>query len=213
MGNDDCKTNIAVLEEQAQGRYELIHNKRVSLTPDVDLVGYSSVPITPFGIKDWEKFDLTVVPDSLARQYQKRKKSNYNFDGWRSSEEGWLPFRFTTQMEGEDSIQQDLESATFTTDPQKTIYVMHSPPNDTALDMLHNRKHVGSFAERLFIERYQPYLTLHGHIHETVDISGRFVEQIGRTLSFSSGNHNVGAEVAVVLFDLADLAGARRLIL
>jgi len=40
--------------------------------------------------------------------------------------------------------------------------------NNTALDITGNDMHVGSFAVRQFIEKYQPHLTLHGHIHETV---------------------------------------------
>ena len=116
-------------------------------------------------------------------------------------------------MEKIDSIQNDLSTELFQRDPHKTVYVMHAPPNDTNLDIIMNGNHVGSFAERLFIEQRQPYLTLHGHIHETVAMSGTFRQNIGRTVSFASGNHNVDKDLAVVVFDLYDLRNVRRIIL
>lgn len=214
MGNDDCAVNNDVLEKgEENGLYKIIHGKRLKLTDDFDIVGYSCVPITPFGIKDWEKFDLSEVPPTLSRDYVKRKQLNYQLAGDKSSKEGWTPFTFTAEMEKIDSIQKDLSADLFQQDPHKTVYVMHAPPNDTDLDIIMNGNHVGSFAERLFIQQGQPYLTLHGHIHETVYKSGTFKHVIGNTLSLASGNHNVGEDLAVIVFDLYDLRSARRLIL
>ena len=213
MGNDDCAANNDAFERgEEEGLYKIIHNKRLKLNEDFDIVGYSCVPITPFGIKDWEKFDLSDVPPSLARRYEERKKANYNLAGSKSSKQGWSDFVFTLDLEKTDSIQKDLSTALFQQDPLKTVYVMHAPPNDTNLDIIMNGNHVGSFAERLFIERCQPYLTLHGHIHETVYKSGSFKEVIGNTLSLASGNHNVGKDLAIIVFDLYDLRSARRII-
>lgn len=214
MGNDDCAANNDVLERgEDKGLYKIIHRKRLKLTDDFDVVGYSCVPITPFGIKDWEKFDFSDVPSALARDYENRKRGNYRFDGDKSSREGWIPFTFSREMEKDDSIQKDLSTELFQRDPHKTIYVMHAPPNDTNLDIIMNGSHVGSFAEKLFIQKCQPYLTLHGHIHETVYKSGSFKHAIGNTLSLASGNHNVGKDLAVIVFDLYDLRNAKRLIL
>ena len=214
MGNDDCAANYGLFEKgEEEGLYKIIHGKRLRLTDDFDIVGYSYVPITPFGIKDWEKFDLSDVSSALNQDYDKRKKSNYNLVGSKSSKEGWSDFVFTLDMEKTDSIQKDLSTALFQQDPHKTVYVMHAPPNDTNLDIIINGNHVGSFAERLFIQERQPYLTLHGHIHETVYKSGSFKQVMGNTLSFASGNHNVGKDLAVVVFDLYDLRSAKRLII
>ena len=68
-------------------------------------------------------------------------------------------------------------------------------------------------AVRLFIEKEQPYLTLHGHIHETVDISGTFKHNIQNTLCLTSGNHNVGEQLAVLVFDLYNPRDVRRIII
>lgn len=65
-----------------------------------------------------------------------------------------------------------------------------------------NERNVGSIAIRLFIEKSQPYLTLHRHIHETVGVSGKYKENAGKTISLTSGNHNIGDKLALLVFDL-----------
>ena len=135
MGNDDCKINLDVLERENNTLYQIIHKKRVPLTDDFDIVGYSYVPITPFGIKDWEKFDLSDVPSSLLVDYQHRKMTNYRLEGFKTTSLGWEPFQFNQDSEKSDSIQKDLSGALFRIKADRTLYVIHTPPNHTSLDM------------------------------------------------------------------------------
>ena len=116
-------------------------------------------------------------------------------------------------MEKQDSIQKDLSDKMFQKNPNKTVYVIHTRPNQTNLDQVLTKNHVGSIAVRLFIEDCQPYLTLHGHIHETVDVSGNFKDNIGNTICLTSGNHDTGNKLAVLVFDLYDPEHANRIIL
>lgn len=212
LGNDDCAINLDVLGEHPD-LYHEIHGKRFRVDDAHEIVGYSYVPITPFGIKDFEKFDLSSVPDAIRKEYEQRKKYRYRFDGIRSVNSpslGWQAHSFSQSQEFHDSIQRDLESETFTARPGSTVYVFHTPPNNTALDIIQDGEHVGSFAVREFIEKYQPKLTLHGHIHETVDMSRRFMEHVGNSTLISSGNHNYDSNVAVVEFDLYNPVSAQR---
>ncbi|MBU1246040.1 MAG: metallophosphoesterase [Nanoarchaeota archaeon] len=211
MGNDDCAANMDVLENSKL--FKVIHNKRIKLTEDFEIVGYSFVPITPFGIKDWEKYDLSKVPATLKKKYAERKLTNYRLNGIKSIKTRWKIFQFDSGMEVQDSIQKDLSRKIFSKNPKKTVYIIHSPPDNTKLDIVSNRNHVGSMAVRLFIEKEQPYLTLHGHIHETVDISGTFKHNIKNTLCLTSGNHNVGEQLAVLVFDLYNPQDVRRIII
>ena len=213
MGNDDCACNMDVLERQGGKVFHVVHGRRLELTEDFDIVGYSFVPITPFGLKDWEKFDLSEVPQDLAAEYTNRKVENCCFDGFKSTINGWEEFRFTEGMEKEDSIQKDLKKRVFTKNPEKTVYVTHTPPNRTNLDQSSYENHLGSMAVRRFIEKHQPYSTLHGHIHETVDVSGQFKENIGNSLSLSAGNKCFEEKLSIVTFDLYDLKTARRLVM
>jgi uncharacterized protein len=90
--------------------------------------------------------------------------------------------------------------------------LFHSPPNNTDLDQLYSGLHVGSIAIREFIEINQPYLTLHGHIHETVEVSGRFIQKLGNTICISSGNHEGNEKLAVIVFELEKPIEAKRIL-
>jgi len=218
MGNDDCMANMDILEEGSGDLYHLIHNKRIKLTDNFDLIGYSYVPITPFGMKDWQKYDFSKVPKNLEVEYLERKRSNYRLKGKNSTRDGWENFIFTPEMEKVDSIQKDLAKGLFLESPNKTIYVIHTPPSNTNLDItspgaLSRGTHVGSMAVRLFIEKHQPFLTLHGHIHETVQLSGEFKHKIGDTLCLTSGNHNIGDKLKMLVFELDKPQNVKRIII
>jgi uncharacterized protein len=51
-------------------------------------------------------------------------------------------------------------------------------------------------------------LTLHGHVHESARLTGSWQDKIGKTYAFSAAHD--GPELAVVRFELSNLAGATR---
>jgi len=67
---------------------------------------------------------------------------------------------------------------------------------------------LGSIAVRRFIEARQPLLTLHGHVHESVRLSGSWRDRIGLTQCFSAAHD--GADLALVRFDPGNLDAATR---
>jgi Icc-related predicted phosphoesterase len=205
MGNDDAAANMDVLQKNNNNLYEIIHDKRIQLTDKIDIIGYSFVPITPFGIKDWEKFDTEKMPDGKV-----------SFAGIKSTKKGWYPFVFTEGYAAKDSIKKDLENERFRKNANNTIYVMHAPPYNTNLDKMWISKDfeiisVGSTAVRDFIEELHPFLTLHGHIHETVDVTDEFNNRIGKTLSMAPGNYDTGKTLALIEFELEKPEYAKRI--
>ena len=72
------------------------------------------------------------------------------------------------------------------------VFVPHSPPFGTKVDVVTTGKHVGSTAVRKFIEQYQPDLVLCGHIHEA-----RGEDMIGRTKVVNCGAAGHGHYVTV----------------
>ena len=81
-------------------------------------------------------------------------------------------------------------------DMSRAIFNFHPPPYGTALDEapaldenlkpLHGGRalrHVGSKAVREAIDKHQPMLSLHGHIHE-----GKGITRLGKTLSINPGS-------------------------
>ena len=144
-----------------------------------DLIGYPFVPPTPFRPKDHEKMD------DLEAPCPPQKNPSYI----RSSEQSDQliavdPYLY---LKGRETIQEDLNRLPKPLSNKKTIYVMHSPPFGTKLDFIQGEKSAGSRSIKAFIEENQPLLTLHGHIHESPELSGAYFDHIGETISINPG--------------------------
>lgn len=192
MGNDDAACNIDVLKKYHGKLWYSLHGKRLSISEDHEIVGYPFVPVTPFDLKDFEKFDTAKDPAALP---------GVLLEGYESSLNGWSKTKLDA---GKGTIERDMQSHLFQKDPSKTIYVFHAPPYGTPLDMLYSREHVGSRAIRDFILTHNPLVVLSGHIHETVDVSGEFSCLLGNTLCAAPGNHFDSRSLSYLVFDLED---------
>ena len=192
MGNDDCAINSDVLEENSD-LFQVIHGKRMKISKDFDIVGYSCVPISPFLIKDWEKYDV----------------SRYVDPGCIPPEEGFHSTNITKNEILYSTIKQDLIQLKGNDDLSNAIFLFHSPPYKTNLDRaaLDGKfidyvpldVHIGSIAIQRFIEDYQPLITLHGHVHESASITGYWSDTIGKTHCFSAAHND--KELAIVKFN------------
>jgi Icc-related predicted phosphoesterase len=193
LGNDDPRSEEANLAPGIeQGLWRYIHNQWVDVG-ETRLCGYACVPPTPFTLKDWERYDVSrfVDPGCIAPE-----------DGYHSAPVSLEEVRQAT-------IQSELDNLANGVDLSRAIFLFHSPPYRTKLDRaaLDGRiiehvpvdVHVGSIAIRRFIERRQPLITLHGHVHESARISGAWQERIGLTYAFSAGHD--GSELSLVRFD------------
>jgi uncharacterized protein len=156
------------------------------------LAGFACVPLTPFSIKDFERRDDGPLPP-------------FSFDMAYTSWSGELQPTHAEAIAARPSIAEALATLAEQSDPQRTIYVCHTPPFNTPLDEMPRGRHVGSKALRAFIEQHAPPLTLHGHIHESPTLSGRYAAQLGATWSINPG-HDPKRFQAVTL-DTDDLAG------
>jgi uncharacterized protein len=100
--------------------------------------------------------------------------------------------------------------ANVTNDPDHTIFSLHCPPHNTGLDEAPQLTAdmslkdagratvpVGSTAVRAVIERYQPALALHGHIHEA-----RGTHRLGKTLCINPGSSYEQGQLLGVVVDL-----------
>jgi hypothetical protein len=95
-------------------------------------------------------------------------------------------------------------------DMNRTIFNFHAPPYGTGLDEAPEldatmrpthggavMKPVGSTAVREAIQRYQPPLSVHGHIHES-----RGVAKLGRTLTVNPGSSYGDGVLQAALLDI-----------
>ena len=202
MGNDDPRMYEPLfVKADTKGILDYVHQKTISYKKQY-ITGYSYVPPTPFQLKDWERYDL----------------SQYVDVGAVSPEQGKRTIPIPLDEIKYSTIADDLETLVKQSPVRKTIYLFHSPPYNSCLDRadLHGKKvdhapidvHVGSIAIQRFIHDHQPLLTLHGHVHESSQITGQWKEKIGNTYSLSAAHQ--GPELAVVRFDTNHLDDATR---
>ncbi len=194
MGNDDARTEESTIIEAEQRKiWEYINQKKI-IFKDYSFYGYSYVPPTPFRLKDWEKYDV----------------SRFTDPGCIAPEDGTHTIPVDEHELKYSTIKDDLNNLTGNENLERTIFLFHSPPHNTNLDYanLDGKKidniqpdvHVGSIAIRRFIEKRQPYITLHGHIHESARITGSWKDMIGNTYCFSAAHDK--KELAIVKFDI-----------
>jgi uncharacterized protein len=203
-GNDDHKS---LFEDVAEGEnadlWRNLHNHCIVIGK-YRFYGYACVPPTPFMIKDWERFDISVelAMGCIAPA-----------DGYHS-----MPPDHDPQQ---DTIQRDLQKLVNLDIVEFAVFLFHSPPYQTVFDQAEISMAgfkqpkpglpVGSKAIRNLIDEKQPYITMHGHVHESVRLTGEWKQTFGRTCSFSAAHD--GPELAVIKFELQDpFSATRRLI-
>lgn len=204
LGNDDSalvESKLNVLEEAGLLKY--INCKKRNFK-EYEIYGYNYVPPTPFLLKDWEKYDV----------------SRYLDPGDVSPEEGFRTIMIEAGKIKYSTIAEDLDELTGERDVNKAIFLFHSPPYNTNLDRIANDGkmidyvplpiNVGSIAIRRFIEKRQPLLTLHGHIHESARLTGSWKDKIGNTYCFNAAHDGKG--LSLIKFDTSDLKNAERVI-
>jgi Icc-related predicted phosphoesterase len=206
LGNDDSKLDVPLMEQfSGEGLWCYCHNRCIEFGGYL-ICGYSYVPPTPFRLKDWEKYDVSryVDPGCISPE-----------SGMLTSDDDFHKKRFGT-------IQRDLEAiAEKNPITDKTIFLFHSPPYKTNLDLAALKgkmidhvpldPHVGSIAIERFIRKEQPLLTLHGHIHESSELTGSWRDMIGSTHCFNAAyNHK---ELSIIVFSPGRLEEAKRLLL
>jgi Icc-related predicted phosphoesterase len=122
-------------------------------------------------------------------------------DEYQIATSGWTnPTPWNTEREcPEDELERRLEAMFDEVDDmEKCVFNLHVPPHNSKIDLCPKLDEdmrvaydlgnpvmapAGSTAVRAVIERHQPLLSLHGHIHE-----GRGEAQIGRTVCLNPGS-------------------------
>jgi Icc-related predicted phosphoesterase len=156
-----------------------LNQRSYRLKNGYELIGYPFVPPTPFRPKDYEKMDDREAP------WPPQKNPSYILSSDQTDQ--LTPIDPYLYLRGRETIEEDLDRLPKPLYQKRTIYVMHSPPFGTRLDLIQGGKSAGSRSIKTFLERNQPLLTLHGHIHESAELSGAYMDRIGKTLSINPG--------------------------
>jgi len=195
MGNDDWAANLDCLDAHEGALWRQLHDRVVEIDGQ-SVAGLSWVPITPFAMKDWERWE------------DGDEESPRRLDGWVSRGGALKPHQFDPARRT-PSISDALEGLAARTIAAETVFVLHSPPRDTRCDMIGARAHVGSRAIRRFVESHQPPLVLSGHIHESPRVSASYRDRIGASTIVNPGQFGT-PRLCGVWFDPRGLEGSLR---
>lgn len=202
LSNDDFAANRHILEHYQGRLLHLLHMQKHALNDHVDVIGYMNVPPTPFQRKDWEK------PDTADRPYA---------PGARVRLKGYLTHTGRIQetlldLDSHDTMEEDLHRLSDQI-RRPFIFVAHCPPWDSPLDLLSNGHHAGSLSIRRFVEHWGQkgwmLASLHGHIHESPQISGAIHTRIHHTLCVNPGQKSRLQFVILEVTDDANASGVK----
>jgi uncharacterized protein len=147
------------------------------------------------------------------------------FDRYQMVSSGWANRTPWDTYREEDEPQLAERIATMvdqvTNPPERTIFSLHCPPYGTGLDDapeltadmdLKDAGHavvpVGSTAVREAIERFEPALSVHGHIHES-----RGTKRLGRTLCVNPGSSYEQGQLLGAVIDIEDGKQVKKFVL
>jgi len=141
-------------------------------------LGYPFIPDPPFRLKDWSRLDdletrcgFQFGPPLVSKPTGVEK----------------LDVDAQTYLERFPTIEDDLRGLPAPPDAARAAFVMHSPPAGLDLDVCMDGTRVGSRAGRRFIESSGLALSLHGHVHESPRVTGRWFAKLGRATAVNPG--------------------------
>jgi Icc-related predicted phosphoesterase len=187
LGNDDFAAHQQPLEQECEKLGLLSLHGRSVTVDDVAFAGCSYVSYTPFRLKDWE----------LPEYRGDMPRTGCIADGCSGT------YR-TAEPPAEQSVAESLRKLVLH-EAATQVLVVHAPPYGTGLDRLWDGTGAGSVAVRDFVLEQQPTVSLHGHIHESPRVSGRWAETLGSTLAFQPGQ--TPERLHAVVLDTSDPGG------
>lgn len=104
------------------------------------------------------------------------------------------PFHTPSEISEADIERLLINGYNKVKDAKWKIMVCHTPPKDTATDIVRSGMHVGSQTVRDFILKHKPHVCIAGHIHES-----RAKDKIGDTIILNAGMFRDGWYIEVVI--------------
>lgn len=198
LGNDDLQIHDTVFDGVCR-KYKHIFSlarRRVELN-GFEFIGMNRVTDYPFRLKD------RCRRDGPGYVFQEQFGP-----GLLSTAEGFRELAdWPAYAEGLPDMRQELTALPKPADPAKAVYVIHMPPAGLGLDVISSGAKVGSAAVSRFIEKNAPLLTLHGHIHESPEVSGLWKAALWNTVCVQPGQAR--SALTYVLIDLEAMAMER----
>jgi Icc-related predicted phosphoesterase len=190
FGNHDWTSSITAVEELAgAGLLTILDHTQPTEINGLSFLGYSYTPPTPWFVKDFERLDRP--GDTLPLLGGARWDPRFARATSHSA---------TVVFEDGKTIEEDLSAMSIPTGPW--VFVAHAPPHKTHLDRTYSGVPWGSHAIRSAIEKHQPLLSLHGHVHESPAVTGEFSDKLNNTIAVNAGQSQSTLDYATIEIDV-----------
>jgi Icc-related predicted phosphoesterase len=192
-GNDDLKIFDELYDETCD-KYHFVKNlaQRKLEIRGYEFIGMNWVVDYPFRLKDRCRMDTQYF--EFPEQYGKGVLS---FSGGLKNIHDWFSYARTLP-----TIEEELDQLVRPDNMRKCIYIIHMPQSGLDLDVCSSGLKVGSRALYKFLLKNQPLFSLHGHIHESPVMSGKWYSKLGDTICIQPGQLD---DFAYVLIDLSTM--------
>jgi Icc-related predicted phosphoesterase len=190
FGNHDWGSSVTAMNELVEeGLVTTLEHTRSVGVDGLHFVGYSCTPPTPWFVKDFERLDKPGDRPPFI-------------GGARWDARFSRPVQHGAQLLFQDleTIEEQLSVMIVPSAPW--VFVVHAPPRDTNLDRAFGAEPYGSQAIREAIEKHQPLLSLHGHIHESPTVTGHWRDTLGATTAVNPGQGSKHLNYAVIDIDV-----------
>ena len=163
-GNDDLEWFDPIIDRYCQEYENLINiDRRKVVIDDIEFIGLSNVLDNPFKSKN-----RVLMEDGLKMEKQ-------------ISNEIWI--------ENDTKIISPMEWKKYR---ETEIQIFHDPPYGIGLDNCLVGVKAGSKDMVKYITNSNAYMSLHGHIHESPQVSGIWKAKLGETICIQPGQAEIG---------------------
>lgn len=185
-GNDDLEQLDDIFNEVCNNHYnvENVDNK-MKIVEDICFIGLSKVLDGP-----WNRKSRIVIEDNCPMQEQKHDTCIIEKGTRTITSKEWEKYR----IEHLENMKDILENLPKNTTSLKTIYIIHEPPYGIGLDVCFNNYLAGSKSLTKFLETSNAYMSFHGHIHESPNMSGKWYGKIGKCICIQPGQTELDDE-------------------
>ena len=194
LGNDDLRIFDNLFQKICDKHSYIINIAQKKFEIETyEYIGMNWVVDFPFALKDRARKDTKNF--IFPKQFGKPVLSTKN--GWKKLND-WFSYASSIP-----TIEEEINQLIKPKSMEKTIYIIHTPPSNLDLDICQDGRKVGSKAIFDFIKKKQPLLTLHGHIHESPSVLGKWNSKLGKTICIQPGqSHHYQDYLIYVIIDL-----------